>query len=129
ARLHPPRMAELIRGYFVLYVQKRDWTWIFIPRQIEFPEEDDVRIENAISLVRQRNGRGYLEVLLHMPAADRFRPERPPILAPLALNDAGQGPQPFGQKFRCRKHLAALACKVRKQRQVRIRNQQIMLRK
>src|ERR1700733_10989652 len=102
--------------------------WIFISRQVELPEEHDGRIENAISLVRQRDSRGYLEILLHMPAADRLCPQRPPILASLALNDAGQRPQPFRQKLRCWKHLSALAGKVRKQRQVTIRHQQIMLR-
>src|SRR5258708_13125661 len=48
-------------------------------------------------------------------------------MAPLALDEARQRPQPFGEELGCRKYASALALKVRKQRQVTIRDQQIML--
>jgi hypothetical protein len=57
-------------------------------------EEHDVGIEDAIALMRQRDGRRDLQELLDMPAAHRFGPQRPPELAPLALDDARQRPQP-----------------------------------
>ena len=89
AGLDPARMADLFRGDFVLDVQKRDRIWIFEPRQVEIPEENDVRIENAISLVRQRDGRGDLEILLHMPAADRLCPQRPPDIGAACAERCG----------------------------------------
>ena len=78
-------------------------------RQVEIAEEHDVGIEDAVALVGQRDGRGDLEELLDMPAADRLGAQRPPELAALALDHARQRPQPVGQEGRGRNDDAALA--------------------
>src|ERR1700730_383243 len=129
AGVDPARMADLIRRDLVRHVQQRNRIRVLKPRQVEIPKEHDVRIEDAKSLVGQRYGRSDLEILLHMPAADRLGSKRPPILPPLALDDAGERAQPFGQESRCGKHYPALAPEVSEQGQVAIRDQQIMLRK
>ena len=85
----------------------------FKTRQVEIAKEHDIGIQDAISLVRQRDGRGNLQKLLYVPAADRLGSERPPILAPLALDEAGERPQPFGEELRCRKYPPALALEMR----------------
>src|ERR1700731_1984754 len=111
--LDPVRMADLIWCHSVRHIEERNCSWIFKTRQVQIPKEHDVGIQDAVSLVRQRGGRSDLEKLLHMPTADRPCSKRPPILTPLALDDARQRSQPFGQELRGRKNASALALKTR----------------
>src|ERR1700722_6935946 len=88
--LDPMRMTDVRGCDLVGHIQERNRIWTFETRQVEIAEEHDVGIQDAIALVRQRDRRGNLQKLLYVPAADRLGSKRPPILTPIALDEARQ---------------------------------------
>jgi hypothetical protein len=106
-------MPRLGRNDLIGQAEQRNRIGNLELREVEIPEKHDVRIQDAIALVRQRHGRGDLKILLDVPSAHRLGSERPPVLASLALNHARQRPQPVRQKPGRRNDFAALALEVR----------------